>query len=177
MAISFLQALSNIIQGIHNIETYISIALTLFYIFLAVFLEQIIWKILKNEINRRIKDEKIAKISMRITSYILYTVLTIVLLYIIGIKEIFPAIAGTSIIISIILGLSLPILLQNFIAGITLIIENDYKVGDYISVSGFEGIIIERALRYTVIKDKKGNNIKIPNTKLISEIVVKKKKQ
>ena len=114
----------------------------------------------------------------KITSYSLMMMLISVILYIIGIKEIVPALAGTGLLVSIVLGFSLRVLLENFIAGIMLFMTGEISIGDYIIINknlGHEGRVVERTFRYTILLDKDRNKIKIPNSKLVSEISVKKR--
>ncbi len=62
-------------------------------------------------------------------------------------------------------------LVKDFISGFFIIAENQFNIGDAIKVDKYEGEVVKMTLRMTVLKDKKGNMIYIPNSQI--ETVVK----
>lgn len=68
------------------------------------------------------------------------------------------------------LGFAFRDILSNLLAGILILIYRPFHIGDYISVSGFEGLVIEIDLRYTMLQadDKK---ILIPNSVLFTNAI------
>jgi len=63
-------------------------------------------------------------------------------------------------------------IIADFVAGIFIILENQYHLGDFVKVAGVEGTVREITLRRTIIKDQDGQMHSIPNSKI--SIVTKK---
>lgn len=53
--------------------------------------------------------------------------------------------------------------ISDFIAGLFILLEDQYRVGEKVEVSGIEGTVEEITLRRTIIKDRKGTIFSVPN--------------
>jgi small conductance mechanosensitive channel len=73
-------------------------------------------------------------------------------------------------VLTLIVGLGAQSLIADIIAGIFIIFENEYNVGEIISVDGFRGTVMEIGIRSTKVLDAAGN-IKIINNSNIGDIV------
>ena len=73
-------------------------------------------------------------------------------------------------IVGIIVGLALQDLAKDLIAGFTIILENQYAIGDTISIGDFKGEVIYLGLKTTRIKSY-GGQIKIIANRNISEVI------
>lgn len=73
-------------------------------------------------------------------------------------------------VLTLVVGLGAQPLIADIIAGMFIIFENEYNVGEVISVDGFRGTVIEIGIRSTKILDAAGN-IKIINNSNIGDIV------
>jgi small-conductance mechanosensitive channel len=63
--------------------------------------------------------------------------------------------------------------INNYIAGIWILLIRPFSIGDYISLVGIEGIVLEISLNYTKILQKDGNITLIPNIECLrNEIVI-----
>lgn len=62
--------------------------------------------------------------------------------------------------------------LQNFFAGILLLLTEPFRLGDQIIVAGHEGTVKAIQTRATTIRTYDGRRVVIPNTKLFTEAVV-----
>lgn len=62
-------------------------------------------------------------------------------------------------------------ILQNFLAGILLLLAQPFKLGDEISVTGYEGVVQEIQTRATLIKTYDGYLIVIPNATIYTQSV------
>jgi len=63
-------------------------------------------------------------------------------------------------------------IVSDFLAGLFIILEDQYRIGDKVEVGGKEGSVTEISLRRTVIKDNTGAIHLIPNSQI--KIVTKK---
>ena len=62
-------------------------------------------------------------------------------------------------------------ILQNFLAGILLLLTEPFRLGDQIVVGGFEGTVEEIETRATFIRTYDGRRVVIPNSNLFTESV------
>jgi len=65
-------------------------------------------------------------------------------------------------------------LAKDLISGFFIIFDNQFEVGDYIKVGALEGEVKKITLRQTILKDKNGNLIFIPNSQITSVVKIKK---
>jgi small conductance mechanosensitive channel len=54
-------------------------------------------------------------------------------------------------------------------SGIQILLTNPFKIGDYIRLDDYEGVVISIELTYIVIKTESDNTVLIPNNKVISK--------
>jgi len=57
--------------------------------------------------------------------------------------------------------------ITNLVAGVWLILTRPISIGDYVEISGIEGIVSEISLNYILIKERNGNMTQIPNINCI----------
>ena len=72
---------------------------------------------------------------------------------------------------SIAIGFAFQNILQNFLAGILLLLQEPFLLGDLISVTGIEGNVHDIQARATVITTKEGRRVVIPNAILFTSPV------
>jgi small-conductance mechanosensitive channel len=156
----------------------IVIALILFFIF-----KFIIPSLVKRLIARRMAGEEQTEIDKRTNtlSSILVNVVGIVIA-VIAIITILPEFGiniATLIAALGIGGLAIAFAAQNlvrdFITGFFILFEDQYRVGDVVTVAGISGLVDEIGLRRTILRDLDGNVHSIPNGKVeISTNMTKK---
>ncbi len=64
---------------------------------------------------------------------------------------------------TVIIGLALQETLQNFFAGISIVTEGMYAIGDWIQVEGDEGEVVEITRRTTKLRSRPGDLVIVPN--------------
>lgn len=57
-------------------------------------------------------------------------------------------------------------LVKDLIAGFFIILEDQFSIGDMIQVDKYEGTVVNISLRLTMLRDKNGNMIYIPNSQI-----------
>lgn len=72
---------------------------------------------------------------------------------------------------TIVIGLSLQDLLRNYIAGVYLLVERPFAVGDRILVKDADGVVEGVGLRTTILRSNTGEMVTIPNATIFQEIV------
>jgi small conductance mechanosensitive channel len=72
---------------------------------------------------------------------------------------------------SVAVGFAFQNILQNFLAGILLLLQEPFRLGDFISVTGIEGKVKDIQARATVILTKEGRQVVIPNAVIFTNPV------
>jgi small conductance mechanosensitive channel len=73
--------------------------------------------------------------------------------------------------VTVALGLALQDVLKNFVAGIYLLIEQPFKIGDRIAVKGIGGQVEGVGIRTMVLRTDEGMRVMVPNNTVFTEIV------
>lgn len=148
----FLEMIKEIITNpkFHQPIIYIAMGIAMNFI-----IAKIVGKI-KNKGNNA-KDKRKATIINLLKSIFRYFILIFVVL---GILNAY-GVDTTSIIASLgifaaVIGLAFQDILKDFLAGITIIFDNKYAVGDIVDIKGFKGVVTSLGLRTTKIKAATG---------------------
>lgn len=72
---------------------------------------------------------------------------------------------------SVAIGFAFRDILQNFLAGILLLLSEPFRIGDQIVVNGFEGTVEEIQTRATFMRTYDGRRVVIPNSNLFTNSV------
>jgi small conductance mechanosensitive channel len=73
---------------------------------------------------------------------------------------------------SVAIGFAFQNILQNFLAGILLLLQEPFQVGDWINITGFEGRVEDIQARATLISTPQGQRVVVPNALLFMNPVV-----
>ena len=73
-------------------------------------------------------------------------------------------------VVGFVVGLAVQDTLKDFVAGMSIILENQYRVGDTITIKGFRGEVISLGIKSTKIKAYTGEVMIVPNH-LLEEVV------
>ncbi len=78
-----------------------------------------------------------------------------------------PLLAGAGL-IGLAIGMGSKNLVQDYLAGLFILLEDQYRVGEEVDISGKKGKVIGLTLRRTVVKDSEGTVHYIPNGQIKS---------
>ena len=106
---------------------------------------------------------------------VVYTVV-VVLGFLIALSVVAPSFQAADLIKmlgigSVAVGFAFQNILQNFLAGILLLIQEPFVLGDWISVTGIEGKVEDIQARATVVLTSEGKHVVIPNAVLFTNPV------
>ena len=106
----------------------------------------------------------------RLARFGVYLVAFLWILEIFGVP--FTALAAIVSIATLAVSLSFQDLLRNFIAGIYLLAERPFHIGDQITVSGVTGVIDDIQMRATLLHSAAGEQVVMPNQTVFTQVVV-----
>jgi small-conductance mechanosensitive channel len=75
-------------------------------------------------------------------------------------------------VVGIVIGLSLQDILRNFFAGVWVLVERPFRIGDSIDISGYSGLVEEISFRTTQLRTADGRQVIVPNGDFMTEPVV-----
>jgi small conductance mechanosensitive channel len=115
------------------------------------------------ELERRIRT--LQRLANRVAGAVIVIVATLMVLEKFDV-DIGPAIAGLGV-IGIAVGLGAQTLVKDWLAGIFIVIENQYSAGDLVRIAGVEGEVEDFSLRRTTLRDPDGTVHTVPNGQII----------
>ena len=75
-------------------------------------------------------------------------------------------------VIGLVIGLSLQDILKNFFAGVWVLVERPFRIGDAIEVAGYSGSVEEISFRTTQLRTDDGREVIVPNGTFMTSAVV-----
>ena len=130
-------------------------------------------RILKRIINfksARINDKRkktIVNLIDNIIKFVIIMLAILALLEVYGIDT--KSLIASLGLVGLILGLAVQDIIKDFLAGISIIFEGQYSIGDWVSINGFKGEVIPSNLRITKLKAYTGE-IKMIANRTITEL-------
>ena len=138
----------------------------------------IVYRVIKGVIKRMFKikvinsDEKrnvtLMQLIINIIKYFLYVIALLMILEIYGVDT--KSLIASLGVLSLVAGLALQDTLKDFISGITIILENQFSVGDTVTIGTFKGEVISMGLKTTKLKSYDGQLFMIANRNIIEVI-------
>ena len=115
------------------------------------------------EIERRVNT--VGRLLVRIAGALILVIAGLMVLGALGI-DIGPAVAGLGV-VGIAVGLGAQTLVKDWLAGVFVVLENQYSQGDAVRIAGVEGIVEDFSLRRTVLRERDGTVHAVPNGQII----------
>lgn len=148
-------------NGVIRFVVYIVSALIIYRIF-----KYIIVLLKKNKLRKKIFTSKKLDVLFSVfTGVVKYVFSFIVVLLILrDVFKVNPALIVTATgVLGLAVGLGIQGLLKDFISGFFLLFENQFDIGDYISINNVKGQVIEFSIKNVKIRDYNGYAHVIPN--------------
>lgn len=152
------------------------IYMTIVIVLVAFVLEKVLKNIVRKAFNPKIKtkkfDERKAKtLSSLICSIIRYVIWILVVISLLGLYGVNTAALVTGLgVASLVIGLAFQDILKDILAGVAILFENWYAIGDFVKIDDFSGTVIGVGLKSTKIKAYTGE-VKIISNRNISSVV------
>jgi small conductance mechanosensitive channel len=111
------------------------------------------------ELERRINT--VGRLLVRVAGAIVAIIAVLMVLDAVGVA-IGPAVAGLGV-VGIAVGLGAQTLVKDWLAGIFIVLENQYSQGDVVRIAGVDGVVEDFSLRRTTLRDLDGTVHSVPN--------------
>ena len=156
-------------EKIVDIVTNTKFYLPIIYIIVGIIINGVVRNALNKTMNKysqiRGKDKKketIAELGKNIVKYIIviFVVLEILSIYGVDTRSIIASLG----VFAAVIGLAFQDIIKDLLAGVAIILDNKYSVGDCIEINGFKGTVIALGLRTTKIKAFSGEVKSIGNS-------------
>jgi len=115
------------------------------------------------ELERRVKT--IGNLVVRVAGSVITLIAVLMALDLFGI-DIGPAVAGLGV-VGIAVGFGAQPLVRDWLAGIFVVLENQYSAGDVVRIAGVEGVVEDFSLRRTTLREADGTVHSVPNGQII----------
>lgn len=115
-------------------------------------------------------DEEITRLLSRLTGVTVIIVGTIVALDQVGF-DVTGLVAGLGL-VGITLGFAFQDIAKNFIAGILLLVQQPFDIGDAIEVAGYQGTVTDVDIRATTLKAWDGQQVIVPNADVYTSPII-----
>jgi small-conductance mechanosensitive channel len=107
----------------------------------------------------------VGQLIVRIGAAVIIVIAALMVLGELGVN-IGPAIAGLGL-VGIAVGLGAQPLVKDWLAGIFVVLENQYGYGDLVRIGGVEGTVEDFSLRRTLLRDADGSFHTVPNGQIL----------
>ena len=118
---------------------------------------------------RRAKDPVASQFVTDIITGIFYIILVVLTFKVIGLSKLTQTIIGAAGLTTFIIGFALKDIGENFLAGIVMIFDRPFEMGDLIELEGRMGRVIRISIRETTIKTIDGRDVYFPNSDIIKK--------
>lgn len=127
-------------------------------------------RMIDRAIEKRSGDKHAAFTSKKVSSYAIYSITLVAVLGVFGVP--FSALGTFLGLIGLGFSFALRDTISNFIAGLMIMINRPFKVGDQIGTQGEEGTVKDIRIRATDIKTYDGRKVIVPNSSLYNDVVI-----
>jgi small-conductance mechanosensitive channel len=155
--------IDNFIKGLPNLVT--ALAIFLFSIYFA----RLVSKVLHRALRKRNPPLNVTNLLADATRWTIIGIGTITALQ--RFFDVTAFLAGLGI-LGFTIGFALQDIMKNFAAGVILLIQQPFSVGDAIGVNGFDGTVLEISLRTTEMKALDGRMVTLPNANVLANPIV-----
>lgn len=131
-------------------------------------LSTILVLIIRKSFRKTQRGITVASLLCNLINWITAIIFVIIVLSVFGVNT--TAIITGAGVITLVVGLGMQSLIADIVAGLFIVFENEFNVGDYITIDDFRGQVISIGIRTTKLMDSY-NNVKIFNNNSIQGVV------
>ena len=139
-----------------------TLGLALLVVLLSYLLSRWLTRLVRQAMQRRNLDPEMTILLSMLTRWGTLIVGIVTALQVLAPGQFSSLLAGLGV-AGVTIGFALQDVAKNFVAGILLLIQQPFEIGDTIEVSGFQGEVLKIALRATELREVDGRFVIIPN--------------
>ena len=109
-------------------------------------------------------------ITRSVARYIVYFIAILLVLNLLGLGASVNNILVTAGIGSLFISLGAQSIIKDILAGLFMMFENQYSVGDYVTINNYTGTVTSVAMRVTYLRNFEGQQVIIPNGQITSVV-------
>lgn len=147
------------------------IAISALIIALFTFLAMIITRFIRRRVNPRAESPLVAAFITKLVRFTIILVGIILALHAAGLQGLAGGLLAGAGVGAVVLGFAFKEIGENFIAGILLVFDRPFRMGDTITVNDNQGIVKALNFRTTLLKTFDGKDVYIPNSDIITNTV------
>lgn len=123
---------------------------------------------LENSRDKKLRINTLNSLFGSIISIITALIISVLILSELGVFKFLAPLFSSAVAVSLVIGFGIQTFVKDYVCGIFIVVENQYRVGDVVHIYGnsggdFEGTVISISLRTTEIRDNDGTIHFIPN--------------
>lgn len=123
---------------------------------------------IENSRDKKLRINTLNSLFGSMISIITALIIAILILSELGVFKFLAPLFSSAVAVSLVLGFGIQTFVKDYVSGIFIVVENQYRVGDVVHIYGvsggdFEGTVIAISLRTTEIRDNDGTIHFIPN--------------
>jgi small conductance mechanosensitive channel len=122
-------------------------------------------------LSSRIHTPFVLRMSARLFSLPVVVIGVYLVLQLTGLTHLAMTVIGGTGLLGLVIGIAFKDIAENFLASILISIQRPFKIGDYICVSDYQGVVQSVTTRGTVIMTLDGNHIHIPNATIYKNTI------
>lgn len=120
----------------------------------------------KTKREEKLREATLVDMFKTVTSVVMWTIVVIVILQEIGVN--LAALATGAGLIGVVVGFGAQSMIRDFLSGAFIITENQYRIGDVVTVGDRSGLVEQITIRMTKLRDLDGSVHFIPNGEIKS---------
>ncbi|MCH7397034.1 mechanosensitive ion channel family protein [Belliella sp. DSM 107340] len=164
---SFMNSFRELYTDLVEVTPFILMSMLVFVMGL-VFIKSV-KRIVIRRILSKAKDPVGARFVADIVVFMFYIILVFIVFRTLGLSALTQTIIGAAGLTTFIIGFALKDIGENFLAGIVMIFDRPFEMGDLVEIDGQVGRVIRISIRETTLKTVDGKDVYIPNSDIIKK--------
>ena len=120
----------------------------------------------KTKREEKLRERTLTDMFKTVTAVVTWVVLAVIVLQELGVN--LGALATGAGLVGIVIGFGAQSMIRDFLSGTFIIAENQYRIGDVVTVGGHSGLVEQITIRMTKLRDLDGSVYFIPNGEITS---------
>jgi small-conductance mechanosensitive channel len=134
-------------------------------------LARLVRGLLRHILRRRMTSNLLREVTARSLSFLVFLLGLYFVLRVSGLTRLAVSVIGGTGIVGLVLGIAFRDITENFLASMFLSLQQPFRAGDLIEVSGITGYVQRLSSRTTVLMTLSGNQVQVPNATVFKSTI------